>query len=133
MEELISRIKKGQSIEHLITWDIVQASLVHELSYLHLAVRHHNRIAALELIRAGANVNVVDSALLTPLHIAAYHSAFFPSIDMLQILISHGGDLDAVSATNDTPRLIMQRNMPIYRQVYSVSQLMRISRYFEEN
>ncbi len=75
-------------------------------SFLHLAAKMYNQQAIEVLIENGADVDITDPKLVTPLHIAARNSDF----NNAKILIDAGANYDLADCNGDTARSIAERN-----------------------
>ncbi|KAI7786516.1 hypothetical protein LA080_003245 [Diaporthe eres] len=92
---------------------------------LHLVVIQQNRAAVTVLVKHGADVSAVDSKLWTPLHLACMNTRpshrfphdksttndiLGPRSDVIELLLNHHAQIDAVDMTGRTPLAIACRN-----------------------
>ena len=66
---------------------------------LHLATQHGHRAVVERLIKAGAEVDVLDARLDRPLHLAARHG----QAGLIEMLARHGAALDPRNTNDRTP------------------------------
>jgi hypothetical protein len=94
---------------------ISRIRLNHELAeilnsrYLHSQEPDWERVK--ELVAAGANPNVYNQTLMTPLHYAAYSGR----IDICAFLIANGANLDAKNESGKTAIQVVQSVMKVSR------------------
>ena len=79
------------------------AAIYNATSPLLAAVFHKQRPAAERLLRGGADANLVHSRHGTPLHAATGAG----DVEMLQLLIEHGADVNARNAQGQTPLQVL--------------------------
>lgn len=91
-EPIISEEQLLQEIRNLdVGSEEINKKSILDRTRLHWAARYGYQRAVELLFDKGANANVTDDALLTPLHIAVMHS----ELEIAKIIAEHGADINA--------------------------------------
>ena len=78
-------------------------------SPLYNAIKHDNNEVAKELIKLGANVNVLNRDNQTPLHCAAFRN----NTEMVEVLLKNGADKNVLNKIKPLPgELILEKRKP---------------------
>lgn len=73
-------------------------------SLLHVAARSNNLEAGKLLLETGEiNVNIRNSSMETPLHIACFNARYRPCLEMIRFLVKNGADVNAKEEWCHTP------------------------------